>query len=156
MTSLRVLTWCCVILLAVMSLLPAKDMARTGLPGGLEHFLGSAAIATGVMVRAVAAFRSLADFGLTRPSWNTCNISRPAGIRRSQTSLCRLLEHSAAGSLLSSSYFSDPALAGAFVARWCIGYKVETAEGALRVREDEPGPRVGAGLHSTLNSLTGR
>ena len=46
-----------------------------------------------------------------------------------------------------SIYFPDAALAGAFVARWCIGYKVETAGGALRVREDEPTPRVGAGLH---------
>ena len=46
-----------------------------------------------------------------------------------------------------SIYFPDPARAGAFVARWCIGYKLETAEGALRVREDEPVPRVGAGLH---------
>src|ERR1700731_1654027 len=35
----------------------------------------------------------------------------------------------------------DPALAGAFVARWCIGYKVETAGGALRGREDAPQPR---------------
>jgi VanZ family protein len=35
-------------LLAVLSLLPARDMVRTGLPGGLEHFAayaGSAAIA---------------------------------------------------------------------------------------------------------------
>jgi hypothetical protein len=48
-----------------------------------------------------------------------------------------------------SIYFPDPALAGAFVARWCIGYKVETAKGALGVREDEPEPRVGAGLHRT-------
>ncbi len=56
-----------------------------------------------------------------------------------------------------SIYFSDTALASAFVARCCIGYyKVETAEGAFRVRKDEPTPRVGAGLHSTLNSLTGR
>jgi hypothetical protein len=53
-----------------------------------------------------------------------------------------------------SIYFPDTALAGAFVARWCIGYKVETAEGALKVREDEPARRVEAGLHSTLNSLT--
>src|SRR6266704_3066835 len=48
MTSLRVLTWCCLILLAVLSLLPAQDMVRTGLPGRLEHFVayaGSAAIA---------------------------------------------------------------------------------------------------------------
>jgi VanZ family protein len=47
-TSLRVLTWCCVILLAVLSLLPAQHMVRTGLPGRLEHFVayaGSAAIA---------------------------------------------------------------------------------------------------------------
>src|SRR4029077_6663680 len=47
-TLLRVLTWCCVILLAVLSLLPAEEMERTGLPGRLEHFVasaGSAAIA---------------------------------------------------------------------------------------------------------------
>src|SRR5215472_3901899 len=48
-----------------------------------------------------------------------------------------------------SIYFPDPALASAFVARWCIGFKVETAEGAFRVREDEPVPRVRAGLHRT-------
>jgi len=28
-----------------------------------------------------------------------------------------------------SIYFGDPTLAGAFVARWCAGYKVETAGG---------------------------
>ena len=47
-TSLRVLTWACVILLAVLSLLPDRRMVRTGLPGRLEHFVayaGSAAIA---------------------------------------------------------------------------------------------------------------
>jgi VanZ family protein len=47
-TSLRVLTWCCVILLPVVSLLPAQHMVRTGFPGRLEHFVayaGSAAIA---------------------------------------------------------------------------------------------------------------
>jgi hypothetical protein len=44
-----------------------------------------------------------------------------------------------------SIYFLDPALAGAFVARWCMGYyKVETAKGAFRVREDQPEPRGGA------------
>jgi len=48
MTSLRVLTWCCVIVLAVLSLLTAQQMVRTGLPGRFEHFVayaGSAAIA---------------------------------------------------------------------------------------------------------------
>jgi len=47
-TSLRLLTWCCVILLAVLSLLPAQEMVRTGFPGQFEHFIadaGSAAIA---------------------------------------------------------------------------------------------------------------
>jgi VanZ family protein len=47
-TSSRILTWCCVILLAVLSLLPAQDMVRTGIPGDLEHFVayaGSASIA---------------------------------------------------------------------------------------------------------------
>jgi VanZ family protein len=47
-TALRVLTWCCVIVLAVLSLLPARAMVRTGLPGLVEHFVayaGSAAIA---------------------------------------------------------------------------------------------------------------
>jgi hypothetical protein len=42
----RVLTWCCVFLLAVLSLMPAQDMVRTGVPGGLEHlvaYAGSAA-----------------------------------------------------------------------------------------------------------------
>jgi VanZ family protein len=46
--SLRVLTWCCVLVLAVLSLLPAQDIVRTGLPGRVEHFIaytGSAAIA---------------------------------------------------------------------------------------------------------------
>jgi VanZ family protein len=47
-TSLRVLTWFCVALLAVLSLLPAQEMVRTGLPGRVEHFIayaGSTAIA---------------------------------------------------------------------------------------------------------------
>jgi hypothetical protein len=46
-TSLRVLTWCSVIILAVLSLLPARAMVRTGFPGVVEHFIayaGAAAI----------------------------------------------------------------------------------------------------------------
>jgi VanZ family protein len=48
MRSIRVLTWFCAVLLAVLSLLPAQDMVRTGLPGRVEHivaYAGSAAIA---------------------------------------------------------------------------------------------------------------
>jgi VanZ family protein len=46
--SLGFLTWCCVVLLAFLSLLPAEDMTRTGFPGEVEHFAAyacSAAIA---------------------------------------------------------------------------------------------------------------
>jgi hypothetical protein len=48
-----------------------------------------------------------------------------------------------------SIYFADAMLAGAFVARWCVGFKPETAGGVFQVREDEPAPRIGAGLHRT-------
>ena len=48
-----------------------------------------------------------------------------------------------------SIYFSDATLVSAFVARWCQGSKVETAGRVCQVREDEPVPRVGAGLHRT-------
>jgi hypothetical protein len=47
-TSLRFLTWVCVGLLSLLSLLPGQDMVRTGFPGPLEHFAayaGSGAIA---------------------------------------------------------------------------------------------------------------
>ncbi|SRR6266436_43149 len=46
-----------------------------------------------------------------------------------------------------SIYFADATLASAFVARWCAGYKVETAGGVFQVREDEPTPRVAPTLH---------
>ena len=48
-----------------------------------------------------------------------------------------------------SLYFADATFASAFVARWCVGSKVETAHGVFQVREDEPAPRVGAGLRRT-------
>jgi hypothetical protein len=48
-----------------------------------------------------------------------------------------------------SIYFADVMLASAFVARWCAGSRVETAGGVFQVRDDEPEPRIGAGLHRT-------
>jgi hypothetical protein len=48
-----------------------------------------------------------------------------------------------------SIYFVDATLASAFVARWCVGVKVETAGGVFQVRDDEPQPRVGSGLQRT-------
>jgi VanZ family protein len=55
MTAFRVLAWCCVILLAVLSLLPGKwlaalsllpamKMVRTVLPASLEHYVTYAAV----------------------------------------------------------------------------------------------------------------
>jgi hypothetical protein len=46
-------------------------------------------------------------------------------------------------------YFADATLASAFEARWCVGGKFETVNGVFRVRDDEPTPPVGAGLHRT-------
>jgi hypothetical protein len=40
-------------------------------------------------------------------------------------------------------------LATAFVARWCIGYRIEPSDGAFRVREAAPAAHFGAGLHRT-------
>ena len=37
----------------------------------------------------------------------------------------------------------------AFVARRCVGSKVETVGGVFQVRENEPAPRMGTGLHRT-------
>jgi hypothetical protein len=48
-----------------------------------------------------------------------------------------------------SIHFADATLASAFVARWCVAAKVETVEGVFQVREDEPTPRISAGLHRT-------
>jgi hypothetical protein len=48
-----------------------------------------------------------------------------------------------------SIYFGDATLASAFVARWCAGARIEAAGGVFQVREDEPEPLVGAGLHRT-------
>jgi len=46
-------------------------------------------------------------------------------------------------------YFADVTLASAFVARWCASQKVEIVDGMYRVRDDEPRPRIRAGLHKT-------
>jgi hypothetical protein len=40
-----------------------------------------------------------------------------------------------------SVYFADATLASAFVARWCVDGKAETAGGVFLVRESEPAPR---------------
>jgi hypothetical protein len=48
-----------------------------------------------------------------------------------------------------SIYFGDAVLASAFVARWCVGAKVETAGGVFQFREDEPETRFEAAMHRT-------
>ena len=45
-------------------------------------------------------------------------------------------------------YFADATIANAFVARWCAGHRVESADGLFRVREDEPKHRTGTAAHS--------
>jgi hypothetical protein len=46
-------------------------------------------------------------------------------------------------------YFGNVTLANAFVARWCAAQRIEIVDGMYRVRDDEPTPRIGAGLHKT-------
>jgi VanZ family protein len=61
--TLRALTWVCVLVLAVLSLLPADMMVRTGLPGPVNHFIayaGAAAIATAGYARSRGTVRILA------------------------------------------------------------------------------------------------
>jgi hypothetical protein len=49
-----------------------------------------------------------------------------------------------------SIFFADATLASAFVARWCVVAKVETAAGGVfQVRDDAPEARVGAWSHKT-------
>jgi hypothetical protein len=48
-----------------------------------------------------------------------------------------------------SIYFADATLASVFVARWCAGYKVETADGVFEVRSDKPAVRTGTSMHRT-------
>jgi hypothetical protein len=51
-----------------------------------------------------------------------------------------------------SIYFPDASLARAFFARWCAGFKAETAGGVFQVRGDDPVPRVGAALHRIFST----
>jgi hypothetical protein len=62
--------------------------------------------------------------------------ARTVGLRRHQERRAVLTD-------ALSIYFADATLASAFVARWCVRAKVETAGGVLQVREDEPEPRAG-------------
>ena len=55
-----------------------------------------------------------------------------------------------------SIHLADATIASAFVARWCIGYRPETADGLYRIREDEPKPRVRAPITSAVGALTPR
>ena len=46
-----------------------------------------------------------------------------------------------------SIHFGDATIASAFLARWCIVYRPEPADGVYRIRKDEPRPRVSAPDH---------
>jgi hypothetical protein len=50
-----------------------------------------------------------------------------------------------------SIYFSEATLANPFVARWRVGGRIEITGSVFQVREDEPAPRVGAGLSDAVS-----
>ena len=63
--SCRIGTWCCIILLAILSLVPAEEMVRTGFPGGFEHFVayfGSAAVAVAAYGRSRGTIQIVSGF----------------------------------------------------------------------------------------------
>jgi hypothetical protein len=47
-------------------------------------------------------------------------------------------------------HFLDPALAAAFVCRWCAGSKIEINEGVFQVRRDQPTTRARPRPHKTF------
>src|SRR3954452_16917056 len=63
--SCRIGTWCCIVLLAILSLVPAEEMVRTGFPGGFEHFVayfGSAAVAVAAYGRSRGSVQIVGGF----------------------------------------------------------------------------------------------
>jgi hypothetical protein len=46
-----------------------------------------------------------------------------------------------------SIYFPDAALASAFVARWCIGYRAEASNGAFSIHTVELARRIASNPH---------
>ena len=112
------------------------------MPGNLRNLITAAEGRFSVRIRISLAPEGLGQRLTDTTAWSDENCGangwamRPSGMRGALNDAL-------------SIYFLDPTLASAFVARWCAGYTVETAEGVFRVRDDEPTPRVGAGLHRT-------
>ena len=99
MTSLRVLTWCCVIVLAILSLLPDQQMMRTGLPGRVEHFVayaGRAAIAVTGYGATRGGMQIIGGYWVYAAILDTSSASRPEGTQRSVISRHRRLGRCAA------------------------------------------------------------
>ena len=92
-TSLRFLTWGCVILLAILASLPDQQMVRTGLPGRIEHFVayaGSAAIAVAAGYGARrGGVQIIGGVWVYAAILETSRTSRPAGTQRSGISRYR-------------------------------------------------------------------
>jgi hypothetical protein len=53
-------------------------------------------------------------------------------------------------------FLNDATLAIAFVARWCAGYKVESADGVFQIREDAPTPRSTQGCTRHREAILAR
>ena len=133
-TSLRVLTWCCVILLAILSLLPAEEIVRTGLPGRLEHFVAYA----GLAAIAMASYGGLicsniaCDSGISPAPANPCRA-------RKRTSSPRLVEAATAMPWRCSASASSEIWIEATVAG--LGRGVEDRSGSTFWTEPGSGDR---------------
>jgi hypothetical protein len=112
---LRIASLFCNVLLAVLSLLPGRDMARAGLrgrasalrgiPNRLEHFIAYAGPRQSrweATETDTAPLESSASTRFTPALWNICSAFRAAGALPSGTSLCRHVPLREAGQLIST------------------------------------------------------
>ena len=144
-TSLRTLTWCCVILLAVLSLLPGQALealwllplprfVRAVLPGTVEHFVAYAGVAAITMMAygsSRGGVRIISMLCTYAGIWSTCGTFRQAGIHRSGSLLARRSGRCAAGSSL-------PCFGDAYPWRHGKGCRLAGNRSSLH---RQPGPR---------------
>lgn len=122
--SFRIGTWCCIVALAVLSLLPADEMIRTGFPGGAEHFVayaGSAAIAMAGYGRRRGSIQIIGGFWVYVAVLEYLQHFRRAGIRRSRISPSRQPGHYTAA-------WPSACFGGAFLRRIAGGPRPSAAQ----------------------------
>jgi hypothetical protein len=125
----RLGAWTCVVLLALLSWLPAEDIVRTGINGRIEHFIaymgttlfvGAAYALRRGSLRIMAMLISYAGFS------NWVRISLP-----DDTAQCLILLRARSGSLLAPSLFRS-------VTRCCVTRQLDESCDGLTYHSAKP------------------